>query len=416
MSRILIITLVFAPDGVSTATLVSALAEDLQQLGHTVQVITTVPHYNLEPEARAAQPLSRHGWGVVQTSRYKGIPVWHTAVANKKEGAGGRILGYLIFNVLTLLIGLFAIGPLDAILVVSPPLTSGVVSALLGWIKQARTLYNVQELYPDTFVRMGTLRPDALTTRLLYRIEAWIYRHTDALVPITEAFARSLRSKGAPPERVHVIPNFVDITEIQPGRKANPLAQEHGLVEAFVVLYAGNLGLTQSFDTLLTVAARLRDHSFIRIVIVGDGVRRAELAERIQQEQLRNVLLLPYQPRSRVPDIYASADLGLVPLMAGTAETTLPSKLYSIMAAGRPVLAAVDAESDIIHTVQQAQCGYTIPPDDADALHEAILHAYAERDQLARLGQNGRHYVEAHFQRSSISQQIHQLIQRLVQP
>jgi colanic acid biosynthesis glycosyl transferase WcaI len=151
-------------------------------------------------------------------------------------------------------------------------------------------------------------------------------------------------------------------------------------------------------------------------VIVGDGVRRAELAERIQQEQLRNVLLLPYQPRSRVPDIYASADLGLVPLMAGTAETTLPSKLYSIMAAGRPVLAAVDAESDIIHTVQQAQCGYTIPPDDADALHEAILHAYAERDQLARLGQNGRHYVEAHFQRSSISQQIHQLIQRLVQP
>jgi glycosyltransferase involved in cell wall biosynthesis len=416
MSRILIISLVFAPDGVSTATLVSALAADLQQLEHTVQVITTVPHYNLEPEARAAQPLHPGWWGVVQTSRYQGIPVWHTAVANKKEGAGGRILGYLIFNLLTLLIGLFAIGPVDAILVVSPPLTSGVVSAALGWIKRARTLYNVQELYPDTFVRMGTLRPEALTTRLLYRIESWIYRHTDALTTISEAFARSLRSKGAPPERVHVIPNFVDITEIQSGSKDNPLAREHGLVESFVVLYAGNLGLTQSFDTLLSVAARLRDHPAIRIVIVGDGVRRADLAEQIAQEQLTQVLLLPYQPRSRVPDIYASADLGLVPLMAGTAETTLPSKLYTIMAAGRPVLAAVDAESDIIHTVQQANCGYTIAPDDAQALHEAILHAYANRDQLAALGQNGRQYVESHFQRSAISQQYHRLLQQLVQP
>lgn len=414
MARILIISLVFAPDGVSTATLISELAKSLRGFGHEISVITTVPHYNYDAELRAKQPLHRHILGLYSRSCYEDIPVWHTAIVSRGERAGRRMLGYLIFNFLTLLIGLFAVGQQDIVLVVSPPLTSGVVGWMLGRIKRAKTIYNVQELYPDTFIEVGSMRRDSITARILYAVENFVYRSFDALTPISDVFAETIRQKGTAAAKIHVIPNFADTDAIQPQAKENPFAQDHGLTNDFVILYAGNIGMTQSFDTLLDVAHRMSGEKGIRFVIVGDGVRRKYVEEMVSASGLSNVMLLPYQPSSVVPYLYASADIGLVPLMAGTAKTTLPSKLYTIMASGRAVLAAVDADSDIVQVVKEADAGLTAAPDNADSLEGAIRQAYAEREKVRTWGNNGRQYVDAHFSRDAIARRYDQLFRQLL--
>lgn len=416
MARILIITLVFAPDGVSTSTIVSELAQDLQKKGHTLEVLTTYPHFNNEPEARSRQPLKRCLKGLYYRSTYENIPVWHTAIFSRGKGsqAGRRMLGYLMFHFISLVLGLFRLGSQDVVLVVSPPLTSGLVGWLLARIKRAKLVYNVQELYPETFISTGVLSAESRTAQVLRWFEQFVYQTSDALIVICNAFKDYIEAKNISPQKIFVIPNFVDIQSLYPASKDNLLAQEHGLTERYVVLYAGNIGMTQSFDTLLDAAQKLMQYPDIRILIVGDGVQREYIANKVKQLQLQNVLMLPYQPRSRVNDIYATADLGLVPLMAGTAKTTLPSKLYTIMASGTPALVSVDMDSDIVDTVKAANGGVAVPPDDSEKLVTRILDAYKNRAQFDEYGKNARAYVEENFSRQVISEKYDELIKSLV--
>ncbi len=133
----------------------------------------------------------------------------------------------------------------------------------------------------------------------------------------------------------------------------------------------------------------------------------------VKEQNLPNVKLLPYQPRGRVPEIYATSDLCLVPLMAGTAKTTVPSKLFTIMASGRPALVAVDEDSDIVQSVINAKCGLAVKPDDADALMQGIRQAFENREEFRQFGQNGRQYVVQHLSRQAVSDQYHDLMLRL---
>ncbi|MEZ4661317.1 MAG: glycosyltransferase family 4 protein [Caldilineaceae bacterium] len=185
-----------------------------------------------------------------------------------------------------------------------------------------------------------------------------------------------------------MIPNFVDTDFMQPGVKENEFAQTHRLADKFVVLYAGNIGLTQGFETILEAAQRLAHLPDLRFVIVGDGTRRSWLEAQLASGGYANVQLLPYQPRSRVPQIYAAADLCLVPLKKGTAQETFPSKIYTIMA-GRAVVAAADPDSELAWVVEQAQCGWSIAPDNAAALAQTIAAAYVARPQLVWQGSTG---------------------------
>lgn len=413
MARVLIMSMFFSPDGLSTATIVSELAHDLKhEHGHDVSVIATVPHYNYEPEARARQPLKKRLFGLYYTSRYVDVPVWHTTIGPRRERGRGRMLIYLIHNFVSLLLGLFAVGRQDVILIVSPPLTSGVIGWMLGKVKRARVIYNVQELYPETYVTMGAMTAESRTAKILYRIERFVYRTAHRLTPIGQVFADYITELGIEASKIRVIPNYVDTDFLKPLAKANPLAEKLGLVDKFVVLYAGNIGLSQSFDTLIQAAECLQDQPEIVILIVGDGHRRDEVAQ--MAGPLSNVKLLEYQPRSSVPDIYGTADLGLVPLMKGTAQTTLPSKLYTIMSTGTAALVAVDLESDIVAQVQAADCGYAIPPDDANALEAVIREAHANRETVARFGENGRSFALENYARSKIVARYHDMIEGLV--
>jgi colanic acid biosynthesis glycosyl transferase WcaI len=407
--RILLLSLVFSPDSVSTSVLMTELALELKKLGHDLTVLTTTPHYNVEPEARQRQPLRRRWGGLLFESDCDGIPVYHAAIPVKGSRVGARLLDYLRFHAISTLAGLNIAKDYDVILVPSPPLTIGLSAWVLGLLRRVPFIYNVQEIYPDVAVSLGMLRRPALI-KLLEGLERFIYRRSKKISVISEWFRRRLLAKGVPETKLAVIPNFVDTDFMQPGDKANPFTDEHDLAGRFVVLYAGNIGLTQGFETIIAAARTLTDLPDLRFVIVGDGTRRAWLEAELARAPLPNVSLLPYQARSQVPYIYAGSDLCLVPLKRGTATETFPSKIYTIMAAGRPVLASADPDSELAWVVGAAECGWAVPPDDPAAMAAAIRHAYQDQAALYQKGQSGRAYVVAHHSRQAVAGQYDALI------
>ncbi|MGC8495190.1 MAG: glycosyltransferase family 4 protein [Syntrophobacteraceae bacterium] len=413
MARILLLSLVFAPDGVSTSVLMSELALELREMGHEITVLTTTPHYNLDTEARNRQPLSPRWPGVLFESTYCGIPVFHVSTPSKASRVGARLLDYARFHAVSTAAGLTRIGNCDVIIAPSPPLTIGLSAWLLGVARDVPFVYNVQEIYPDVAVSLGLLT-NRKAIGALEMIESFIYRRSRVVTVISEWFRRRLLSKGVSPDKIRVIPNFVDTDFVAPGLRNNQFSTAHGLAGKFVILYAGNIGLTQGFETILEAAESLRDQVDLRFVIVGDGARRNWLEREMAERRLSNVLLLPYQSRSLVPMIYASADICLVPLKKGTARETFPSKIYTIMASARPVIASADPDSELVWVVGQAGCGWAVPPDNAAALKQAIQDAYGRRQQLSTLGACGRDYVVANHSRRAVARQYNDLVRGLV--
>ncbi len=413
MSRILLHTLVFPPDGVSTATILAELTEDLQSKGNTIVVLTTRPHYNRDRDAEMKQPLQRRLRGLYFVSDYCGMRVIHTWMPRKGQGTGGRMQDYMIFHILSLIVGTLLVGRCDIVIAPSPPLSIGIIAWLFAVLKGGRFVYNIQELYPALALQMGLTTTESIFYKVMTWMEHFVYGRAASITTISEGFRQHVINLGIDENKIWVIPNFVDTDFIKPLPKINPVSVEHNLTEKFVVQYAGNIGMTQSFDIILEVAGRLRDEPQIHFLITGDGARRIYVEEQIRQRGLENITLLPYQPRSQVPNIYASADLSLVPLMRGTSQTTIPSKIFTIMASGRPVLVAVDEDSELATIVKTARCGLVIQPDDADTMEAAIRQVFSTPSEFKAYGENGRRFVEAHYSRDKVSQQYQNLIEHL---
>ena len=414
MANVLFLTLVFAPDGVSTAVLMSELAQELHQQGHHITVLTTTPHYNVDPDARHQQPLHKRWGGLLYQSEYHGLTVYHATIPTKGSRVGARLLDYLRFHLISTWAGLTLTKQVDVLFVPSPPLTIGLSAWLLSLFKRAPFIYNVQEIYPDVAVKLGVLTNPTLI-RLLEAMERFIYRRAQKITVISDRFAQQLRHKGVPDHQLAIIPNFVDTEFITPQPRQNAFSAAHNLDHKFVVLYAGNIGLTQGFESIMAAARALQEIPAIHFLIVGDGTRRTWLEAELQREPAPNVTLLPYQARSAVPLIYATADLCLVPLKKGTAHDTFPSKIYTIMAAQRPVIASTDDQSELADLVHRADCGWVIPPDDAPSLEQTIRTAYEQPALTQHKGHNGLTHVQTHYARRAVVQQYNTLLRELTQ-
>jgi glycosyltransferase involved in cell wall biosynthesis len=205
---------------------------------------------------------------------------------------------------------------------------------------------------------------------------------------------RRLEEKGARSERITVIPNWVDTKEITPQPRDNPWAREHGLVDAFVVMHSGNIGHAQDLDSLVRAATFLRDVDSLRIVSAGFGARHAELTALARRLEVTSaVRFLPYQPREVLAQSLSSADLHFVGLAKGLSGFVVPSRIYGILAAGRPVLVAADEDSETVRIVRDAGCGLVLPPGRPDLVAGAIRDAVEGGRALAGMGEAGRAYV-----------------------
>lgn len=406
--RVLLITTYFKPDIAANGILLAQLAEALARRGVELTVVTSMPHYatNRIWDAYRGRLWTRErAYGCTIYRVYLHVPA-------RKGKLVGRVLNYLSFNVLSTLVALFA-GRHDVILVASPPLTNGVFGWLLSRLKRAPLIYNVQDIYSDIAVRLGILRNPRLI-RLFRRMEAFVYRKSTAVTVISQGFWRNLRAKGVPAAKLRVIPNFVDDELLQMPPRHNAFSREHELDDKFVVLFAGNVGLSQGLHHVLEAAQQLTDLPDVHFLIVGNGAARAKLME--QAKPLHNVSFLPYQPHETVTQMYATADVGLVPLRHGIAQESVPSKVYTIMGAGRPIVAAIDRDSDTWEFIQNSQAGLCVQPENAAELAAAIRKLYADRALAAQMGRNGRASVQAHHTTAHIAEKYLALFAELAHP
>lgn len=396
--RILFLTTYFRPDYGANATIMSKLADEFVARGHEVTVLTSVPHYNTDkewPEYSGKLVYSEHS-GSIRIYRV------YAHASRDRADVAKRLFSYASFSLFSFLRGL-TISRHDVILVPSPPLSNGVIADLIGRLRSVPFVYNVQDIWPDVAIRAGVLKSSA-AIEILKRMERYVYRRAAGIAVISDGFRRNLLAKGVPEQKIAVTPNFVDTNSIVPMPKENHFSKRENLGEKFVVLFAGNMGFSQGLETVLDSAKLLQNIHEIEFLLVGNGAHRSSAQAYLASLGLTNARFLPFQPGEDLPAMYGAADVCLIPLRRGFTAESVPSKLFTIMAAGKPTVAAVDPESETTHLIQRSKSGICVEPENARVLADAIVHYY--RDSAARktAGENARRFVEAEFRAGSVAE------------
>ncbi|MBI2360898.1 MAG: glycosyltransferase family 4 protein [Deltaproteobacteria bacterium] len=294
-----------------------------------------------------------------------------------------------------------------------PPII-GLAAAFAARRSGAKFVMLYQDIFPEVACLLEDFHNEAVN-RLLDRVNRFLIRKADRVVALGETMKeRLVAGKGADPQKVTVIHNWADCAAILPQTKENPFSLTHGLADKFVVMHSGNMGLSQGLENVVEMARRLKRFPHIRIVFVGEGVTRPDLETRARSLRLDNVLFLPYQPKERLSESFASADVFLVSLKRGLAGYIVPSKLYGILAAGRPYVAAVERASEVAAITTRYQCGLLAEPEDPDDLAAKVLSLYRDRQLANTLGTNARK-AALQFDRPRQVRAYYQLFQELLE-
>lgn len=394
--HVLLLALNYHPDKLGNAPLMTGLAEGLVERGHRVTVVTALAHH--ESGRVEAQRL----WVRETKAGVEIVRSWLLGPA-----VAGRVASYLSFT-LSALVASARVPAFDVILTPSPPLTLGLVDALVGRWRGVPFVYNVQDLFPEAAVRLGLLRNRALIAGLA-RLEGWVYRRAARVAVISEAFRAHVRRAGVADRRIEYIPNFADVEFITPkSRVGNGFRVEAGWEDAFVVQFSGRMGYSQGLETVIEAWRLLDDLPDVRLMMVGDGQAYGMVADALRDD--RRAMVLPTQAREVLPALLGAADVGLVPLRRGMAATCIPSKVFGIMAAGRAVVAGVEAESETAGLVMASGAGVVVPPEDAGALAGAIRALYGDRARVGAMGSAGRRFVVAHHGRDAIVERYERVL------
>ncbi len=283
----------------------------------------------------------------------------------------------------------------DVAFVDSTPPIQGLKMPLIKWLKRKPTIYNVQDIFPDSLVGTGLTHEGSLIWKIGRIVEKITYRYADKIIVISEDFKKNIMAKGVPEDKIVVIYNWVDQNKVvDVPREENKLFDAYGLDRSkFYITYNGNIGLTQNMDMLLDVAKELQEeYEDIHFVLVGNGAYLDEVKRKVADQQLENVHLLPFQPYEDISHVFSLGDASLVISKPGVGANSVPSKTWSIMSASRPVLANFD-ENELKTIIENNHCGIFTKAGDKEAFKESILTLYNHRELCQEYGRNGRKFV-----------------------
>ncbi len=390
--RISLVTITYPPEIGGAAHLIHGLATRLVEMGHQVTIVTCYPTYNLKEIPR------QYRRGFRMTESVDGITVERIHVPRfSRTSLLARGFEHFAYAFYLGAVTLFMQKP-DVTLVFSPPLPLPWVIEAVGRVRGMPVIVNIQDLFPLEAVELGML-----TNKVLIRVFEWmerqVYRQAAAVTVHSPGNREHVVERGGLPSRVQVVYNWVDTELIHPSPKRNSFSQQYGLENKFIVSYAGTMGWAQDMNTIVACAERLKDHPDILFLMVGDGVEREKAQTRSVELGLANIVWLPMQPLSVYPDILAASDISMINLHPELRTPVVPSKLLSIMSAGRPVVASLPKESDARGIIKDARCGLCVDAGDDAALAGAISHLAAANGLLTEMGSNGRNYIESHFSR-----------------
>jgi colanic acid biosynthesis glycosyl transferase WcaI len=383
----------FYPEIAATGQLLTELCEDLvSRPGCRVSVVAGPPLEDVGGSKSVASDLQpQTSSGVFfHRERYRGVEVLR-AVATRfsKKRMIGRICNYLTYFLSACYAGLFLDRP-DVVVAFTDPPVIGLAAYLASRRFGVPLVLSCRDVYPEVAEITGGFK-SKWGNRLLRTISRFLVRKADWTVALGETMRqRLITGKGADPAKVTVIPDWADCAGIVPGPKRNPFSLTHDLADKFVVMHSGNIGLTQGLETLIEAASRLGGFPEIEIVFIGDGVKKGALEAKAEALGLKNVRFLPFQPKEKLSESFAAADLFIVSLKRGLSGYIVPSKLYGILAAGRPYVAAVDPDCEVATITREHDCGLPIGPGEADEMVREILTLYHDRGRASRLGENAR--------------------------
>jgi colanic acid biosynthesis glycosyl transferase WcaI len=388
--HILIYSYNYHPEPIGIAPLMTELAEGLVKRGHQVRVITGMPNY---PQRRIYDEYQGK-WYL--TEERNGVTIQRCYLRIKsKPNLLDRLLLELSFVLTSFPQALKGERP-DVILLTVPPLLVSVPATLLGWFYNCPVVLNVQDILPEAGVRVGLIK-NKLMIKTFEVLEKFAYRTANTISVIAEGFVENLLSKGVPADKITCIPNWVNLNFIKPLPKGNNWRKAHNLDGKFVVLYSGNIALTQGLETVIQAAANLRHIQEIVFVIAGES----KALERLQQYCFDcgadNVLLLPLQPRETIPQMLAASDVGLVVQKQNVISFNMPSKIPLLLASDRPIIGSVPATGTAAKAIRKSGGGLVVPPESPDALADAVLKLYENPQLAAQLGHQGRKFAVENY-------------------
>lgn len=291
---------------------------------------------------------------------------------------------------------LFGVRRNDSVLVVTPPPALPFTVALACKLRNVKCHLLIHDVYPDALVAAGVTTADSPLARSMDRLNRWLYHNVERIVVLGRDMEQLIARKAKSSRLCLVpIPNWTDGSDITPQpREENPLLRELNLQDKFVVQYAGNMGRTHGLETVLQSAVRLRENPDVHFLFIGTGAKKKYLEQAVRDQHLTNVTLLPSRPRCDQPNFLNACDLAIISFMQGMAGVSVPSRMYNIMAAGKPILAVTENTSELAQVVHEEEIGWVTPPNDADKIVEAICEAMNHPDRLDAMGRRARRAAE----------------------
>jgi len=406
--KLLILCPHFAPDVAPTGDVMTAIVEQFGAQGHEVHVVTALPWY--------LKHRIDEGWehklSQTETTNWGSVTRLHPFPTDKSN-IPARAVAFGGFTGLAALSATMRRTRPDVVFTMSPPLILG----FAGWIAATRwrvpNVFNIQDVFPDVAIEVGAITNPTVIT-VARAMERFLYRRSAAVTVLSEDLRSNLVAKlaGSRPERVRVIPNFVDTDRITVGDRRTAYREELGIGDQTVVMYAGNLGYSQSVELMIAAARRFADRDDVVFVVNGSGSARAALVA--AGAGLDNLIFVGLQPRERLAEVLATGDVHTVLLKSGLARSSVPSKMYSILAAGRTLLASVDPGTEVERTVLAAGAGRCVPPEDEDAFCDALAELLDSPGEIERAGASGRRWVEEWASPGAIAEQYLELFGELL--
>lgn len=391
----------FWPEETATAEVISGISFALRSAGYEVGAIAGHPIYRGE-SLRLPAVIEERG---VRIERV-------TSTQMNKNRTIGRVLNTVTFVVALFFRLLFMKRPFTVVALTNPPLLPWLVWAL-KLLRRVPYVLVIHDVYPQVAVAVGKIKARGMIDRLWRALNRVAYRGAEHIIVLGDCMKETLVDEAGSDrvERITAIPNWADGDEIRPrAPEAHPLLREWNLEGKFIVQYAGNIGLCQDIAIIADAAEQLRDHSDIHFLFIGSGGQLPFLEERMRERKLENITVIPYQPIATRPLWLTACHAGIVTMKSEVTGLCVPSKLYGIMAAGKPVVAIVDERCESARAVRRHRCGIVVSPGDGATLAREIVELARSRENVEALGARARAAFEKHYTLQQITAQYADLL------
>ena len=404
--KLAILTQYYPPEIGAPQSRLSALAREFARRGHQVTVLTAMPNY---PTGRIREGYS----GMFMREEREGVTILRTFIwPTQKTDFPRRLASYFSFVLSAAVWGSVYLGPPDYLLVESPPLFLGLTGVWLSWLKRARMVFNVSDLWPESAVRLGLLRGGNAAYRLSVWLETFCYRHAWLVTGQSTEIVTDISARFPRCRTLHLA-NGVDTEVFGPDQATRASRELLGKNGNCLALYAGLHGLAQGLDLLVDAARSLPPETNLEMILMGDGPKKTGIVDRVKRRRIQRVRFLSPRPHREMPAILATADVLLVPLLRYI-PGAVPSKMYEAMATGRPVV--LIAEGEAARIVREHNAGIVVAPGDVAGLVEALRTLSGNAELRYRLGANGRAAAVRFFDRGKVAGKCIEFLERNLHP